>query len=168
MQNQISEFIRFYDLRPCVPLPMYKMEVVWGVILQQSALLPTVEMVRFLGVSSLLFFLHIALVAADNVPRLYPESESIASRRNCPADQRESYHTQATFLLTQICTAVRCLSNGSCCPENYHCCSATLGGGCKGLNLITNHLCCSESIPRLSTIAYLRQIRFFPRLRVTY
>ena len=122
------------------------MEVVWGVILQQSALLPTVEMVRFLGVSSLLFFLHIALVAADNVPRLYPESESIASgqaKHDCPANQRESYHTQATFLLTQLSTAVRCLSSGSCCPESYHCCSATLGGGCKSLNLITNHLCCS-------------------------
>ena len=100
MQNQISEFIRFYDLlKTFCPLLMYKMEAVWGVILQQSSLFPTVEMARFLGVSSLLFFLHIALVAADSVPRLYPESESIALRhaKRCGSDLREAYHTQATF-----------------------------------------------------------------------
>ena len=71
--------------------------------LQTILLLPTVKMVRFLGVATLLFISHIALVVA--VPHLGNTDDvmDIVARVNCSAGARESYDMQLSKLSCSPC-----------------------------------------------------------------
>ncbi|KIM60979.1 hypothetical protein SCLCIDRAFT_1216280 [Scleroderma citrinum Foug A] len=72
-----------------------------------SVLLPTIKMVRFFGVASLLLFSYTALVAADTMPRV-----PIAETNNVGA------------MLQGRDTCTKCPDGKTCCSPGTFCCNS--------------------------------------------
>jgi len=85
-------------------------------------------MVHFFGVTSLLLFLHIALVAADGVtPVPAARTNNIVTRllgrasKCLSGNYSEPYDSTQPALVFILCT-VPCEDHG-CCKAGYHCCN---------------------------------------------
>ena len=99
---------------------------------------PNFKMVRFLGVTSILLFSHIALVAADSMPPVHDvQRDAIVSRlfgrkSSCGKGNSESWcsiHSTPRFVLWKVkCDDSGCCNRGVsyCCNNGYGTCKSWL------------------------------------------